>query len=1380
MSSLVTTLSVGECEDKFNCDFNGNICVSNVDLRVTLNADDSSHSELGTIYKCPSLLGNEVATEEIPEVDTEKNPSDMKLKEISHFSLLLSKRRNIRIPSVKSCINPVSNMFGRKKEKDRGRSSGKGTMSEMESSKVRTLSSPPRINHPIPLIVHETPPSSLLPGFSIATNLVPSSPSLLEDTTMTFHTNTNDRFRKRGTDLHSVYNGSFGDFGSRRSPKESIKWTDLFTSKRIKRKIHKHFGDTHLEDKNKVESGSEFDTMELHSFSSVQLRNNVEQILRDKNIPQTTIETMMKGMDDERLRLLITLNYKTDTRSIKKFATYSDAEHEEDGLQLICKLFGVVSSDFILNSLLETKEDSSDSRELLNILTDLVRCVRTIVNTYPGLELVLRRSSRVMGRLIETLCALNMRRPRGEEEVEATRSLQAFIVKILASLVILNPQYTGTIQMEMTGVEKVMKELTTISLKTKQSRFSPIVDCLRYCTEFDTDPMVRYRVLIIINVLVNNIDHDDDLSDEQAEQAWQMRMRLRSEVMRNGLNKYLPTIIKIAEQNDLIGEAYKAFIKCRNDDFDELVSRFETLRGEYESLDGCFELLASTSENTAVEPVLLSIMQHLMLVPDDVAVRLAYFRLIESCVSEIILHKNGMDPDFDSQFRFETPVSEMIEQLQDSEISRKLEQTVQAKQEAVARQAQYWQKLTEFRNEAEQLRKHIANSSIPLPAVTQCALEAPSCCSNSSIPPITGGPPPPPPPGGLPPISGGPPPPPPPPGSLPPVTGGPPPPPPPDFLKKSGNAPPLGVSPSSMTVSTIPEYLPLKKKRNVDIPMKKFPWASSAFITVILNQFTAILLILKINPREISHDCFWAKISEENLISESLLDQLKEKFASMRPNTMKAGAGDSRSTRQVKKVKVPQIVQDEKVLKALAILQGSVKMSHSEWKKGLLEVDGRVLTANTLQQLRTALPPVDVLKKLSEVGQAQFEEMPEGEQFAASLARINALPLRLDMIIFKLRFHEILNELKSGISSITEACEAIRRSKGFTTFLELALLFGNFMGQSMKTYKDTFAFEMSVLPKLVDTKDVDNKHTLLHHMVESMKRVDPKNSRFVQEDFCLCAAAARANSDELQKGINTLRQNVLKLENCLNTYKKQTDNDMFEVVMKPFLSNAQSELSIVETMHSKMKADWTSLTKFYAFNEKKYSMEQFFTDLKTFKDQYESAYRELEQERIREEKERNKAANHKKEKRVPLKDLQGGIREFRLAGIPTSRLQTAADSPGVLDELDKIMAGGGLAKFLQGPRTPRSGPAGKTKTGRAALQRQRSRGADIILQEAIEQDLRSSFCNLPPAPEKIRVKRKGAPAVEVIRLPQISPTHKENNSASAPSTDELLARLQQY
>ncbi|KAK6050697.1 diaphanous FH3 domain protein [Cooperia oncophora] len=322
---------------------------------------------------------------------------------------------------------------------------------------------------------------------------------------------------------------------------------------------------------------------------------------------------------------------------LSEFARYGNEHSDENGLQLICRLFGL-----ILEELRNAQEDTIESRDLQSLLMEVVRCIRTIVNTYPGLELVLQRDSRAIGRLIEVLCAINKRRPREGEETEVARALRAETVKILASLGMVNQETTKNIQMEMTGAQKMIKELTLLSARTKQPRFKPILDCLRFCKECDVDHV--YRILIIINLLIHSSDRE--LGEDQ---AWQTRMALRSELMRAGFGKYIPHIVLLSKSDERIGEVYSAFTSIQDDDFNELVARFETL--------------------------------------------LSYFRLIESCVNEIVLHKNGVDPDFDSQFHFETPVSEIIEQLQDAEFSRKLEQAVQAKQEAVAKQMQYWQKL---------------------------------------------------------------------------------------------------------------------------------------------------------------------------------------------------------------------------------------------------------------------------------------------------------------------------------------------------------------------------------------------------------------------------------------------------------------------------------------------------------------------------------------------------------------------------------------------------------------------------------------------------------------------------------------------------------------
>ncbi|PIO56452.1 hypothetical protein TELCIR_22149, partial [Teladorsagia circumcincta] len=133
---------------------------------------------------------------------------------------------------------------------------------------------------------------------------------------------------------------------------------------------------------------------------------------------------------------------------------------------------------------------------------------------------------------------------------------------------------------------------------------------------------------------------------------------------------------------------------------------------------------------------------------------------------------------------------------------------------------------------------------------------------------------------------------------------GPPPPPPPPNLLRGGAGPPPPPPPGfkgpmlNNAGPTIPDFLSAKKKRAVDVPLRKFPWASST-----------------INPRNLHRDCFWASTSEENLASDALLDQLKEKFASSKPGTKSLET--LQGGKSAKKVKQAQIVKDEKILQAL-------------------------------------------------------------------------------------------------------------------------------------------------------------------------------------------------------------------------------------------------------------------------------------------------------------------------------------------------------------------------------------------------------------------------------------------------------------------------------
>jgi len=53
-----------------------------------------------------------------------------------------------------------------------------------------------------------------------------------------------------------------------------------------------------------------------------------------------------------------------------------------------------------------------------------------------------------------------------------------------------------------------------------------------------------------------------------------------------------------------------------------------------------------------------------------------------------------------------------------------------------------------------------------------------------------------------------------------------------------------------------------------------------------------------------------------------------------------------------------------------------------------------------------------------------------------------------------------------------------------------------------------------------------------------------------------------------------------------------------------FLKTAKDQVEVLEGMYKKMTTMFQNTAKYFAFDPKKYAMEEFFTDLKTFVDSF--------------------------------------------------------------------------------------------------------------------------------------------------------------------------------
>ncbi|CAG9835595.1 unnamed protein product [Diabrotica balteata] len=515
------------------------------------------------------------------------------------------------------------------------------------------------------------------------------------------------------------------------------------------------------------------------------------------------------------------------------------------------------------------------------------------------------------------------------------------------------------------------------------------------------------------------------------------------------------------------------------------------------------------------------------------------------------------------------------------------------------------------------------------------------------MPGMGGGPPPPPMPG----MGGGPPPPP-----MPGMGGGPPPPP----MMGGMPPPPPGMVPlpGLARPDLLPHGLKPKKKWEVTGPLKRANWKT-------------------ILPQKMSEKAFWVRAKEEDLAEPDILDGLAKKFSSKPAKLPEDVTDKSNNTGTMKKVKELKVLDGKTAQNISILLGGSLKhIPYEDIKNALLRCDEAILSDNVTEQLIQYLPPADQLNKFQNFKE-QYKDLTEAEQFCVKMSE--------------------------GIVAATAACEEVKKSKKFARILELILLMGNYMNTGSKNAQ-AFGFEMSFLTKLTSTKDVSNKQTLLHYITETIENKFPDLLNFYDE-MPHIDQASRVSLDTIQKALQQMDTSIRNLKTDLtNNRVPQSEEDKFLEVMEKFAEEAREQCDIMQKMLKKVENLYNDLAEYYVFDKQKYALEEFFVDLKTFKNSFLQAKADNQREKeIEEKKEKARLAKLKQEKEKEERNKR------RLIDMNPSETQE-----GVMDSLLEALSTGSAFGREQKKRRGHR-PAGAER--RAQLVRSRSRTALIAGRE---------------------------------------------------------------
>ncbi|XP_063068121.1 protein diaphanous homolog 3-like [Engraulis encrasicolus] len=902
--------------------------------------------------------------------------------------------------------------------------------------------------------------------------------------------------------------------------------------------------------------------------------------------PQEFLNELKSGAVDERLfACLDSLRVSLTSNPVSWVQSFG---HEGLGLLL----------DTLERLLFKKHQEKVDRKSQHKV----IQCLRAFMNNKYGLERILGEE--------KSLALLARAMDPGQP------AMMTDVVKLLSAICIVGEENT---------LEKVLEAITSEGERRDVSRFTPIVLGLK-----DRSVALQVACMQLINALVTSPDELD------------FRLHLRNEFMRSGLRDVLSHLSAV--RNEALDIQLKVFEEHREEDMIEFSHRLEDIKSELDDVSDVYNVVLSVVRETQAEPHFLSILQHLMLIRNDYFIRPQYFKIIDECVSQIVLHRSGTDPDFTYRKRLDVDFSHLLDVCVDkartdefeqraSELAQQYDEEFIGRQEAEAQVLKREERITELEAEVQAYRAQFGAVAVTLPSA-HSGQPFPSSPGCQAPPP----PPPPPPPG---PGGAGPPPPPPPP-PLPGMMGAPPPPPPPCGMPPP---PPPGGLMASPTQKQLPFGLRPKKEFKPETSMKRLNWA-------------------KIRPQEMSESCFWIAANEGRYESSDLLTRLAETFSSSRSAKREEDMEHKKPSikKRIKELKV----LDPKIAQNLSIFLGSYRMPYEEIRRVILEVDEEHLSEPMIQNLVKHLPEQEQLTALAQF-KSEYNSLSEPEQFGVVMSGVKRLKPRLNSILFKLQFEELVSNLRPDILAVSSACDEVRRSKNFSRLLELVLLLGNYMNAGSRNAQ-SFGYDLSSLCKLKDTKSADQKSTLLHFLAEVCEERYPEVLRFADE-LQHVDRASRVSAENLEKSLRLMERQLQQLDRDLQTFSSpQDENDKFTTKMTSFFQQAGEQYQKLVTMHSSMATLYNSLLAYYAMDPKKTSIEELFTDLSNFRAMFTQAVRENVKQREAEEKQRRaRLAKEKQEREKQERQLK----KKRLLEV-----NAESDETGVMDSLLEALQSG--------------------------------------------------------------------------------------------------------
>ncbi|CAH0625308.1 unnamed protein product [Chrysodeixis includens] len=658
----------------------------------------------------------------------------------------------------------------------------------------------------------------------------------------------------------------------------------------------------------------------------------------------------------------------------------------------------------------------------------------------------------------------------------------------------------------------------------ERARFQGIVNELDRSTGAYRDDLgLKTAIMSFVNAVLNY---------GPGEESLEFRLHLRYELLMLGIQ---PVIEKLRKyENETLDRHIEFFEMVRNEDERELARRFDKEHVDTKSASSMFELLRRKLSHTAAYPHLLSMLEHLLLLPLEYNPQSQHWLLLDRVVQQLILQQPAAgsrassdqgsergsttdntkiyDPDVAP---LEINVGEIVHLLaKEEELVAARTKADNLERENIDLATELAKKLNQERAERVRFEKLVSEGSIPDDAkVSNLKSAVIETCS---------APPPPPPP-----------------------LQGPP-------------APPAPLPPPAPLAPLAPMAPPPPRaKKNVPTPgnpLKSFNWSKLPDIKL--------------------HGTIWQELDDTKLYNAMDLHTIDKMFCAYQKNGVQneGSVEDLRQLGAKPRTKILSVI-DGRRAQNCTILLSKLKMTDEEICRAILRMDsGEQLPIDMVEQLVKFTPSAEEAALLEE-HQDELDSMARADRFLYEISKIPHYSQRVRTLLFKKKFSGAAAEASARASVVLRAARDMTRSRRLRALLEVVLALGNYMNRGARG--NASGFRLTSLNKLADTKSsVSRNTTLLHYLVE-MLETQFKDILLLEEDLPHVRAAAKVCVDQLDKDVGALRAGLREVSKELEYHAalpNRSPNDMFLPVMRDFHAHAVCSFTQLEDLFQDMKS----------------------------------------------------------------------------------------------------------------------------------------------------------------------------------------------------------------